>query len=321
MAGKNDGTALESLVQSVEERLASADCKIEPRYRIYSESGVQIAELDLLITAKVGSGTFLWLLECRDRQKEGRQGSEWIQQLVGRRDQFKVDRVTAVSTTGFVDEAVRFAKEKNIELREVRSLSAKDFDDWLVMRYITQRRHITTLDSTYLELSPDDLSSEAVISECKALDLEAPILVDSSTGTPTTLRTAFAAAVSVGIPRAFDELTPESAPSHVGLHVIYSNEESHFVLPWSGGNARVMAIRFTGRLRVEETQLPIVETTEYRVVNGESFLAQVVKFAPTTAGDVSFQMEIYRLGETGETFVSAKPMGALPPPPAKDPLG
>lgn len=116
-----DGKSLEELVAFVEQLHLPTGFTIKPRERVVVDC-VQIAELDILIEGPVGSTSFEWLIECRDRPSEGAQGGDWIEQLVGRRDRFRLDKVTAVSTTGFSAPAREYAKEKGIELREVRSL-------------------------------------------------------------------------------------------------------------------------------------------------------------------------------------------------------
>ncbi|MGH7180771.1 MAG: restriction endonuclease, partial [Nitrospiraceae bacterium] len=111
--------------------------KVTTNDRVFNDDGVQIAEFDVLIQGKIGTSDFQWLIECRDRPASGAAPTAWIEQLVGRRTRFNLNKVTAVSTTGFSAGTPEFAQAQGIELREVRALTPEHFADWLELRYIT----------------------------------------------------------------------------------------------------------------------------------------------------------------------------------------
>ena len=125
----NDGTSLEKLVSEIERKLLPEGYGVEVRKKIYNADGVQIAEFDIEIKGKVGSSELHWLIECRDRPSDGPAPVCWIEQLYGRRHRFKIDRVFAVSTTGFSPGAVEFAEQEHIFLRNVEDITnvADDF--------------------------------------------------------------------------------------------------------------------------------------------------------------------------------------------------
>jgi len=133
---KSDGKQLEGLVSFVETTLLPQGFDVKTNERIYNDEGIQVAEFDIEIRGKVGSTSIAWLIECRDRPGQGPAPGSWIEQLVGRRIRFGFNKVTAVSTTGFAQGAIEFAQEQGIELREVKSLIAEEFADWLVIRYL-----------------------------------------------------------------------------------------------------------------------------------------------------------------------------------------
>ncbi len=123
-SSRNDGTKLEQLVAMVESIRLPEGFKVEKRKAIY-EDGQQIAELDIVVSGTLGTVAHTTVFECRDRPADGPQGDEWIQQLVGRRERLKVDTIVAVSTTGFVAGAAKFAAERNIPLRRVEDVTAR----------------------------------------------------------------------------------------------------------------------------------------------------------------------------------------------------
>src|SRR5688572_22043390 len=97
----SDGKALEALVAFVEQTLLPSGFDIKTNKLVRDGDGNLIAEFDVQIRGKVGSTEIAWLIECRDRPSDGPQPGAWIEQLVGRRDRFLFNKVTAVSTTGF----------------------------------------------------------------------------------------------------------------------------------------------------------------------------------------------------------------------------
>ena len=128
---KNDGKSLDRLVKLIESQLIPEGFQVETRKRIYNDAGVQIAELDIVITGKLGSASIKWLIECRDRPSEGPAPASWIEQLIGRRGRFNFDKVMAVSTTGFAEGAIEEAGRAGIELRALDDLTYETVADWL----------------------------------------------------------------------------------------------------------------------------------------------------------------------------------------------
>lgn len=128
---ENDGKQLERLVELIERSQLRSGFEVETRRPVFNEDGDQIAELDILVTGKVGSATVRFLIECRDRPSEGSAPVSWVEQLVGRRQRLKLDKVMAVSSTGFAPGAKTFAEDSGIELRSLDNLTYKDVASWL----------------------------------------------------------------------------------------------------------------------------------------------------------------------------------------------
>ena len=118
----NDGRALEQLVAELEKLLLGTGFNVTPNQKVFDEEGNQIAEFDVQIEGHVGSTSFKWLIECRDRPSEGPAPSSWIQHLAGRKQLFQFDKVIAVSTTGFSPAAKQAAETLNISLRGVANV-------------------------------------------------------------------------------------------------------------------------------------------------------------------------------------------------------
>jgi hypothetical protein len=133
----SDGKDLEALVAFVEGTLVPQGFAVKTNRKVYDDDGTQTAEFDVEIAGKVGSGRIQWLIECRDRPASGAAPAAWIEQLVGRRERFQFNKVTAVSTTGFTAEASKYAAQAGIELRQVNEVSSDQFKEWLQLPHMT----------------------------------------------------------------------------------------------------------------------------------------------------------------------------------------
>jgi Restriction endonuclease len=299
---KSDGKRLENLVAFVEETLLPAGFKVTTNDRVFNDEGVQIAEFDVHARGHIGTTDFDWLIECRDRPASGPAPVSWIEQLVGRRERFRFNKVTAVSTTGFAAGAVEFAAAQGIELRKVNSLSAEAFADWLHLRYIRQHvRHTTLLSAALLldSATPKELR-DALGEMLPSINGNLAVLRASRTGELITPSFAFAGAINAN-EYLYDGLVPNGDDKKVRLHAKYPRDD-HFIVDTASGPVDVVAIVFYGELRIKENQIPVVYTGEYRTFEGEP-ISQLVSFGPQSVMGMKFSMEMHRLAETGETHV------------------
>jgi Restriction endonuclease len=128
---RNDGTGVECLVQLIESSQLPKGFTVEMRRQVFDDDGTLVAELDILISGKVGTKTHKFLIECRDRPSEGAAPRSWIEQLIGRRQSLGLSDVMAVSSTGFAPGAKKLAEESKIELRHLQDLKYDDVAHWL----------------------------------------------------------------------------------------------------------------------------------------------------------------------------------------------
>ena len=305
---KADGKRLENLVAFIEQTLLPAAFEVTTNDRVYNDDGVQIAEFDVHVIGKIGTTEFRWLIECRDRPASGPAPASWIEQLVGRRERFKFNKVTAVSTTGFTTGAADFATTQGIELREVANLSAEAFA-WLRIAYITQHVRHTTLLGVYFLIDRQVAQDHqrALAEMLLKLDGNSKILRSSSTGELCSLAFAFmgAATSSDGL---FDGLVPNGEAKRVRLHATYSKED-HFVVDVARGAVDIPAIVFEGELRLKENQIPMIYTGEYHSATDGEPISQLVSFGPQSIMGMKFAVELHRVAQTGETHVVLRRVG------------
>jgi len=297
-----DGKQLEALVAFVEEALVPPGFEVKANSRVFNDEGVQIAEFDIEIHGKVGSTMIAWLIECRDRPGQGAAPGSWIEQLVGRRDRFGFNKVTAVSTTGFAAGASDYARRAGIELREVQTLDPTSFESWLQISEMTQVKKIHDLHHAKIVISSTEsaevkAAAQRVIERASGNDA---LLVASLSKEHVSVTHAFLGAVETE-PTAFDDVAVDG-PKKVCVVGQYSGDD-YFYIVTEVGNARVERIEFFGELRIEQTSVPIVRTAEYRHVETGEVISQLAAFAPHSVLGMNFAVELHRMGEDGETHV------------------
>lgn len=299
---KSDGKQLEALVAFVEETLVPPGFEVKANSRVFNDEGVQIAEFDIEIRGKVGSTSIAWLIECRDRPGHGAAPGSWIEQLVGRRERFGFNKVTAVSTTGFAAGASDYARRAGIELREVQTLSPASFEGWLRISAMTQVNKIHDLNHARIMISSAatqevKVAAQSVIERAAGNDA---FLVAALTKEHVTALQVFMAAVQTE-PTAFDGVTVE-APKKVCIFGEYPGDD-HFYIETDVGNARVDRIEFFGELRIEENSIPVVRTVEYRHAETGEVISQLAAFAPNSISGMNYALELHRIGTDGETHL------------------
>ena len=301
----SDGKQLESLVAFVEDTLLPPGFDVKSNERVFNDEGTQIAEFDVQIRGKVGTTTIAWLIECRDRPGLGTAPGSWIEQLVGRRTRFGFNKVTAVSTTGFSAGATTFARDQGIELREVKSLDPSEFADWLQITAMRQVRRVTDLKHANIFVHPDE-SNEAkqnalhAISQASGNDR---LLISSSSSHRANLSEAFFGAVQT-VESAFDNIVA-GQPHRITLVSQYQDSD-HYLLETSSGLVRISQIDFIGELRIEETDVPVVKTAEYRHAETGEVISQLAAFASQSVLGMNLALEMHRMAQTGETHITMR---------------
>lgn len=123
-----DGKAFEILVRDLEVLLQrhyglrDDQIRCEWRYRKRGKHSRQLREIDVAIFVETGPRTLFVAIECRDRN--GRQGLPWIEQLATKRRDIGADRMVAVSRDGFTECARLSAEENEIEIYRLSERSA-----------------------------------------------------------------------------------------------------------------------------------------------------------------------------------------------------
>ena len=274
----SDGKNLEQLVAFVEETLVPQGFEVKTNERIFDETGVPVAEFDVQIQGKLGSTEINWLIECRDRPSSGPQTAAWIEQLVGRRQRFKFNKVTAVSTTGFAADARNYAEQTGIELREVESISAEEFKPWLDlthMMFVTREHRLEHADIFLMPpLTADE--QEIAANYINSLKGDARLLRSSLTNAPSSTQEAFIGATNTN-QQLWESVVPNGDAKKILLKVVYDRDEDHFLIDIGAKAFRVESIVFRGALSLKETPIP-ARGVRYGNLDSEQPIAEIAKF-------------------------------------------
>jgi predicted Mrr-cat superfamily restriction endonuclease len=107
----NDFQSLMYLIQS---RLAPTSARVEESAYLTDKAIDSDREIDILITDPRGNLPPQTIaIECRDRKRKA--DVEWIDAIIGKYSKIGVRRVVAISRSGFTKNAIKKAKDANID--------------------------------------------------------------------------------------------------------------------------------------------------------------------------------------------------------------
>lgn len=116
------GRTLELLLKSLQGALASEGIRIKSPEIFRDNNGRIIGEIDVTLRGMLGSMEIVSGIECRDRPADGPQARDWIREIIGKRQDLRLHKMTAVSSSGFTQGAVQLSRKEGVELLELVSM-------------------------------------------------------------------------------------------------------------------------------------------------------------------------------------------------------
>jgi hypothetical protein len=137
------GRFLEILAGRLHEFLEPEGIIIESP-KVFYRDGKKIGEIDVALRGDFKSSKVFVGIECRDRPSDGPQGREWIREIRGKQIDLGIDKMIAISSTGFTEPATRLANSWGIDLLTIEDIDEVDLQDWF-----------KSLDLIWTEFSPE----------------------------------------------------------------------------------------------------------------------------------------------------------------------
>jgi hypothetical protein len=128
-------------------------------------------EVDVLIESQVGPHPIRIALECRDHKRK--QDRQWVQQMIGKYAHLPVQKVIAVSRSGFTKKAYACAAHSpTVELLTFRDVHQRDWPAEVArwkMAIVTWHTRLIGARVTYVQSPPPNISGEALLA-CAVAD-------------------------------------------------------------------------------------------------------------------------------------------------------
>ena len=305
---KNSGKKFEQLVKQIEEVFLPQGLSISTNEHVFDDDGHQLAEFDILISGKIGTTSFKWLIECRDRSSDGAAPGSWIEQLVGRRDRFAFNKVTAVSTTGFAEGVKEYAEQKGIELRSVEKLTGNEITDWIKISEadaivnLGVLHHVTLVANSQTDKNAIQ-ALESTLAKTNA-SREQQILINTKSGERTSISSFWQKVINAS-PQMFSGILPNAQPREAEIHINYKDSVDHYQVQTNEGLVDIAQFIFRAKLSVIHSKVPITGITQYSKVLEQDMIAQSAHFK-IGVGDKVVDVALHNFGEKDKTLITAR---------------
>lgn len=152
----------QKLIHDVYKQLSPEGAKVTESAMIPERNNSTEVEVDILIEHEIAGHIFRLAIECRDRGRKA--DKPWINDLIGKYKDLEVNKIVAVSSSGFSKSAIEKAKANNIETLTLEEALDHQWPSEFVKQGIVLLARNDTLNSLYLVCDPplpeDNYSSE-----------------------------------------------------------------------------------------------------------------------------------------------------------------
>ncbi len=303
---RDSGKELEKLVREIESYLLPYGFEVKTNDKVYNNEGIQIAEFDIEISGILGSTHILWLIECRDRPSSGSAPGSWIEQLVGRRERFGFNKITAVSTTGFSQGALDYAKKAGIETRTVNSISISDVWDWFRISettYFDDQAHLENITLIFQDIYKSD-EIQKINNLLQSLKLNTPIFVSNKTGELSTGFQLFQSLI-YRHQEIFSKIEPNQEKIEFEFRVQLPEGELGYHIKHQKHDYNLLSLIFSIKISRTTKSIPLKEILEYKSTGNDVPISQLARFDVELKGNI-YDFQFQKLHKTGEIKVQLK---------------
>ena len=133
----------QQLVAYIYSKIAPMGGKVTESAELSEDGSVTKREIDILIEHRVAGVEIKIAIECRDRSRD--ETVEWIDSLVGKYSRLRVNKVVAVSSSGFSNEAQRKASTHGIDTITAEEARQVDWTARIAAEFFTIMTHSNML--------------------------------------------------------------------------------------------------------------------------------------------------------------------------------
>lgn len=224
-------------------------------------------EVDVAIRMKVGSTPILILIECRDR--DAIEDVTWIEQLHTKVSDLNANKVIAVSSSGFSENARKKAEHHGIETRSVNDLQFDDIKDWFQSDHIKCYRNVYDIKDIAVHIDNIELVKEGL----PGIRLTDEMIYSTKNGGPFSLHTIFVALLDQ---HGIWKKVPEDNNIHeTPLGFIFDDPDDYYYIKHENRNLKIRELHFIVDLKIEITEKPISRIISYE--GQEGMIAQTIE--------------------------------------------
>lgn len=146
------------------EQFAPTGAKVTESAMVKTIHGDYEKEVDILIEANLNISNLKIGIECRDHNRK--QCALWIRELYGKYQNLPIEKVIAVSSSGFSKTAIKEAKELKIELMTIQKALTTDWPKHFLELSLVTIETTNVLEEVVLSLNSEEkieLTSETEI--------------------------------------------------------------------------------------------------------------------------------------------------------------
>lgn len=302
---EKSGKSLEQMVRQIEGVFLPQGFTVAVNERIFDDNGNQLAEFDICVSGNVGTAPYRWLIECRDRPSDGPAPGSWIEQLVARKDRFGFDKVTAVSTTGFADGAIDYAKQKNIDIRSLDRIASDEITDWLKLSEATILVKVGIIHHVILVIDEkvDNDATKALKSFLATNGVEQKMTLSIGTKSPRKLPEIWQDIINSHT-QMFDNILPNLKQLEAEIRVNFKSAGIPCSIQTPKGPVSIAQVVFRAMLSLKRETIPFTRITQYSRILDLNTIAQTAHLEISVADKV-IDIALHNFGENDKTLVVA----------------
>lgn len=245
------------LITLIEGAIASQGAKVIPSAEITEPSSGAKREVDILIENNVGSHLIRIAIECRNHSRPA--DVSWIDSLKGKYRDLSIDKVIAVSKSGFTKQALKKAESLNIDALTLKQAEEAEWTSFLPQKTVTIDNFILpTLKSAKVMVVVEKGEDQPQFKQFPELHI-----VDDDTGQDLGCLPDIANQIikAPDFVKSLEKKAVTDAKTCFKVTIEYSNKK-FFVIAPNKQRFRLWALILEGFCRREICQLP-VERLEY----------------------------------------------------------